>query len=129
MTWIRGSSGDDSQRVGSTLNAVVSWLCAGMALRYAIARDFRTHRRWALRLFLVASAAYFYRIAFFLTLLVFKGSVGFDPTTFTGPFPTIMSFAQFLFPLAIIDISLRAQDNAGAPRCLATARILTVRKQ
>lgn len=126
MTWIRGSIGDDSQRVGSTFNAIAIWLCAGMALRHAIARDFRTHRRWALRLFLVASAAYFYRIAFFLTLLIFKGPVGFDPTTFTGPFPTIMSFAQFLFPLAVLEIYLRAQDNAGALRRLATASLLFV---
>ena len=126
MTWIRGSIGDLSQNLGSTLSAVVIWLCAGMALRYAIARDFRTHRRWALRLFLVASAAYFYRIAFFLTLLIFKGPVGFDPVTFTGPFPTIMSFAQFLFPLAVLEIYLRAQDHGGALRRMATAGLLSV---
>jgi uncharacterized membrane protein len=126
MTWIRGSIGDLSQNLGSTLNAVVIWLCAGMALRYAIARDFRTHRRWALRLFLVASAAYFYRIVFFLTLLIFKGPVGFDPVTFTGPFPTIMSFAQFLFPLAVLEIYLRAQDSAAVFQRIATAGLLSV---
>src|SRR5215469_9968580 len=96
MTWIRGSGGDLSQHIGGSLNAAVIWFCAAMALRYAMARDFKTHRRWALRLFLVTSAAYFYRIVFFLTLAVFKGPVGFDPATFTGPFPTIMSFAQYL---------------------------------
>src|SRR6202158_5486823 len=101
MTWIRGSIGDLSQRIGGSLGAVLIWLCAAMALRYAMARDFKTHRRWALRLFLVASAAWFYRIAFFLSLLLFKGPFGFDPVTFTGPFPTIMSFAQYLFPLEI----------------------------
>src|SRR5437016_13013717 len=86
MTWIRGSTVDLSLNVGSTLDVVAIWLCAGMALRYAIARDIRTHRRWALRLFLVASAAYFFRIAFFLTMMIFKGPVGFDPVTFAGPF-------------------------------------------
>jgi uncharacterized membrane protein len=126
MTWIRGSIGDLSQNLGSTLNAVAIWVCAGMALRHAIARDFRRHRRWALRLFLVASAAYFYRIAFFLTMLIFKGPVGFDPVTFTGPFPTIMSFAQFLVPLAVLDIYLRAQDGAGAIQRMATAGLLSV---
>jgi hypothetical protein len=126
MTWIRGSIGDVSQNIGSTFNAVAIWVCAGMALRHAIARDFRTHRRWALRLFLVASAAYFYRIAFFLTMMVFKGPVGFDPVTFTGPFPTIMSFAQFLFPLAVLEIYLRAQDGARAFQRMATAGLLSV---
>jgi tetratricopeptide (TPR) repeat protein len=126
MTWIRGSIGDLSQRIGGSLGAVLIWLCAAMALRYAMARDFKTHRRWALRLFLVASAAWFYRIAFFLSLLLFKGPFGFDPATFTGPFPTIMSFAQYLFPLAILEIYLRVQDRPGALRRMATAGILFV---
>jgi len=126
MTWVRGSIGDDSQRVGSTLNAILIWLCAAMALRYAIARDFRMHRRWALRLFVVVSAAWFYRASFFLALVIFKGPVGFDPTTFIGPFPTIMSFAQYLFPLAILEIYLQAQDRGGVLRRMATAGLLCV---
>ena len=124
MTWVRGSVGDDSQRLGSTLNAIVIWVCAGMALRHAIARDFRTHRRWALRLFLVAGSAYYYRLVFFLTMAIFKGPVGFDPTTFSGPFPTIMSFAQYLLPLAILEIYLRAQDSTGAIQRMATSALL-----
>src|SRR6059058_1303187 len=43
MLWIRGSVGDASQRWGFTLNVVLLWLCAAMAARYAIARDFGTH--------------------------------------------------------------------------------------
>jgi uncharacterized membrane protein len=124
MTWIRGSIGDVSQHIGSTLNAILIWLCAGMALRHAVARDFRTHRRWALRLFVVVSAAWFYRLAFFLTMILFKGPVGFDPATFIGPFPTIMSFAQYLFPLAVLEIYLQAQERGGALLRLATAGFL-----
>jgi hypothetical protein len=126
MTWIRGSIGDLSQRLGGSLNAVLIWVCAAMALRYALGRDFKTHRRWALRLFLVASAAWFYRIAFFLILLIFQRPVGFDPATFIGPLPTTMGFAQYLFPLAILEIYLRAQDHPGALRRMATAGILFV---
>jgi tetratricopeptide (TPR) repeat protein len=126
IQWIRGSVGDLPQHLGSAGNAILIWLCAAMALRYALARDFKTHRRWALRLFLVVSASWFYRLGFFLTLLIFKGSVGFDPTTFTGPFPTFMSFAQYLFPLAVLEIYLRAQDSRGALRRMATATMLFV---
>lgn len=124
MTWFRGSVGDLPQHVGGTLNAVLIWLFAGIALRYAMARDFKTHRRWALRLFLVTSAAWFYRITFFLTLAVFKGPVGFDPATFTGPFPTTMSFAQYLFPLAILELYFHVQDRHSAPGRFATASLL-----
>jgi uncharacterized membrane protein len=126
MTWIRGSVGDLSVHLGSTLNAVLIWLCGGMALRYALARDFKTHRRWALRFFLVVSASWFFRIGFFLSFLVFKGPIGFDPTTFRGPFLTFMSFAQFLLPLAVLEIYLRAQNRPGVLRRVAAAGMLFV---
>jgi predicted negative regulator of RcsB-dependent stress response/uncharacterized membrane protein len=126
MTWIRGSVGDLSAHLASTLGAVLIWLCGGMALRYAVARDFRTHRRWALRFFLVASGSWFFRIGFFLSFLVFKGPFGFDPVTFRGPFLTFMSFSQFLIPLAVLEIYLRAQDRPGVLRRMATAGMLFV---
>ena len=120
MTW-RGSIGDLSQHIGGSLNAVLIWLFAGMALRYAVARDFRTHRRWALRLFLVVSAAWFFRIVVFLSFIVFKGPVGFDPATFRGPFLTFMSFGQYLLPLAFLELYLRAEERPGALQRMATA--------
>jgi hypothetical protein len=124
MTWIRGSVGDVSQHLGSTLNAVLIWLFGAMALRYALARDFRTHRRWALRLFLVVSASWFLRIMLFLSFLVFKGPIGFDPSTFTGPFLTFLTFGQYLIPLAILELYFRAQDHRGALRRMAMAGLL-----
>ncbi len=124
MTWIRGSVGDISQHLGSTLNAVLIWLCAAMALRYALARDFKTHRRWALRLYLVVSASLFIRAGLFLSLFLNHGPFGFDPTTFSGPFLTFLSFAQYLLPLAVLEIYLLAQDRPGALRRMATAGML-----
>ncbi|MGH9495630.1 MAG: tetratricopeptide repeat protein, partial [Candidatus Sulfotelmatobacter sp.] len=85
-----------------------------------------THRRWALRLFMVVSASWFLRIMLFLSFLAFKGPFGFDPTTFTGPFLTFLSFASFLIPLAVLEIYLRAPDRPGALRRLATAGMLFV---
>jgi tetratricopeptide (TPR) repeat protein len=91
-----------------------------------MARDFKAHRRWAVRLFLVASAAWSLRLAFFLTLFLFQGPVGFNPQTFTGPFLTIMTFAQYLVPLAALEIYLRAQDRPGPLRRMAAAGMLFV---
>jgi tetratricopeptide (TPR) repeat protein len=125
MTW-RGSVGDPWQHIGGTVNAVLIWLFAGMALRYALARDFKTHRRWALRLFLVVSAAWFFRIVVFLSFIVFEGPVGFDPTTFRGPFLTLMSFGQYLLPLAFLELYLRAQERPGAVRRMAAAAVLFI---
>jgi hypothetical protein len=116
MMWVRGTVGGLGVHLGQSLNAVLIMLCAIMALRYALARDFKTHRRWALRLYLVVSASLFIRAGF-----VFA-SFASDPTTFF----TILSFAQYLVPLAVLEIYLRAQDRGGPPARLAMAGGLVV---
>ncbi len=126
MLLVRGSVGDFSQHVGSVLMAVLIMVCAAMALRYAMARDFGTHRRWALRLYLVVSASLFIRAGIFLSLLVNRGPFGFDPSTFSGPFLTFMSFAQYLVPLAVLEIYFRTQDRGRAPGRFAMAAGLAV---
>lgn len=125
--WIRGTFGDMSLRLASTLNALLIWLCAAMAIRYAVRRDFKTHRRWALRLFLVVSAAWFFRAGLFLTYLMFKGPAGFDTNTFKGPMITFLGFAQYLVPLALLELYVRARERPGALRryAMASALVLT----
>jgi uncharacterized membrane protein/outer membrane protein assembly factor BamD (BamD/ComL family) len=126
MTVIRGSVGDLSQHVGSMLMAVLIMLSAVMALHYARARDFATHRRWALRLYLVVSASLFIRAGIFLSFFLNHGPFGFDPATFSGPFLTFISFAQYLLPLAVLEIYFRTQDRGGAASRITTATVLFV---
>ena len=76
------------------------------------------------RLFLVVSAAWFFRAGLFLSILLFQRPVGFDVITFQGPFLTILGFAQYVFPLAVLEAYLRARDNVGSTRRLARARFL-----
>jgi Predicted membrane protein (DUF2306) len=121
MMWFRGTVGDLPQHLGQSLDAILIMLCSAMALRYALARDFKTHRRWALRLFMVVSASLFIRAGVFLSFVLNHGPFGFNQATFSGPFLTFMSFAQYLVPLAILEIYLRTQDRAGAPGRFAMA--------
>jgi hypothetical protein len=118
--------GDLSQQIAVRLSAVLILLCTAMALRYALIRDFPTHRRWALRLFIVSSGSWFFRVGLFLSFLLFRGPFGFDPGTFTGPFLTFLAFAAFLGPLGILELYLRAQDHPGALRRVLTAVVLFV---
>ncbi|HEV7767700.1 MAG TPA: hypothetical protein VGQ76_22045, partial [Thermoanaerobaculia bacterium] len=83
-------------------------------------------RRWALRLFIVASAVWFFRVGLMLWVVLNQGPAGFDPKTFTGPFLTIWSFGDYLLPLAILEIYLRTKDRAGAWGRLAMAGALVV---
>jgi tetratricopeptide (TPR) repeat protein len=126
LTWIRGTVGDLSQHIGSSLGAVLIFLFAALALRSALTRDFIAHRRWALRLFLVVSGAFFIRLVLVLTGVMFKGPVGFNPQTFTGPFLTFLTFGQYLIPLAVLEIYLRAQDRPSARNRFAAAGLLFV---
>jgi hypothetical protein len=126
MMWFRGTVGDLPQHLGQSLDAALIMLCAAMALRYALARDFKTHRHWALRLFMVVSASLFIRAGIFLAFLLNHGPFGFNQTTFSGPFLTFMSFAQYLVPLAVLEIYLRTQDRAGARGRFAMAAGLFV---
>lgn len=113
--------GDISQQVAVTINGALIILCAVMAWSRAAARDFRAHRRWALRLFLVVNGVWFFRIGLMFWGAVNQGPVGFDPDTFTGPFLTFLGFAQYLLPLAVLEIYLRAGRRSSAPLRLITA--------
>jgi hypothetical protein len=54
------------------------------------------------------------------------GPVGFDPQTFTGPFLTVLSFAQTLLPLAVLELYLHAQDSRRPAARFATAATLAM---
>jgi hypothetical protein len=126
MIWFRGTVGDISQHLGQSLDAVLIMVCAVVALRYALVRDFKSHRRWALRLFMVVSASLFIRAGIFFSFLVNNGPFGFNAATFSGPFLTFMSFGQYLVPLAVLEIYLRIQGRAGAAGRFAMAAGLLV---
>jgi uncharacterized membrane protein len=126
LMWVRGTVGDLPQHLGTSLMAVLIMVFAMLALRAAMARDFKTHRRWALRLYLTVSASLFIRAGIFLSLLLNQGASGFDPATFTGPFLTFVSFAQYLLPLAVLEVYLYVQSRPTAARRFAMAGTLFV---
>jgi len=126
LVWVRGTVGDLSQHLGVTLDAVLILIFAVLAVRYAIARDLRTHRRWALRLFMAVNGVWFFRVGMMLWLVLNHGPAGFDPKTFTGPFLTIWSFGNYLLPLAILELYLRTGDRSGPRGRVAMASGLAV---
>lgn len=122
MVWTRPSAGGDlSQNIGISLSALLIFAFAGLALRHALARQFDIHRRWAIRLFLVVNTGWFFRVGLMLWIITNRGSAGFDPKTFTGPFLTFLSFADYLLPLAVLEIYFRAQVSREAGTQFATA--------
>jgi hypothetical protein len=138
LVWIRGGTvGGLVEHVAISLNAVLIMFCGAMALRCALARKFGAHRRWALRLFLVVSGVWFFRVTLMFGIIVNRSLAGFNANTFQGPFHNFLSFAQYLagapaataavnvaagvLPLVILEIYLRIQDRTGSPHKFAMA--------
>lgn len=121
MVLTRGTIGGLVQHFAVSLNAVLIMIFAAVALHFAIARKIDTHRRWALRLFLVVSGVWFFRVGLMLWILLNGGPVGFDPKTFTGPFLTFLAFAQYFLPLAVLELYFHTQDRASASGRFAMA--------
>jgi hypothetical protein len=114
MLLTRGTVGNVWQQLGTATNGLVIVVCAALAWRHARARRFEQHRRWALRLLLAVSGVWFFRIGLMAWLMIFRAPVGFDPKTFTGPLLVVLAFAQFVLPLLVLELVLRArQQPAG----------------
>jgi len=125
MVWFRGAVGDTVQHLGTSLNAVLLVACAGMTVRRALSRNFAAHRRWALRLFMCVSGVWFFRVGLMFWLAVNGGPAGFDIDTFTGPFLSFLSFAQYLLPLAMLELYLRCAAGGALARGV-TALVLAL---
>lgn len=114
LTWIRGSvAGSLPMDIAITINGTLIILFAILAIHHARAHRFAVHRKWALRLFMVVSGVWFFRVFLMLWLLIHQKPVGFDPVTFQGPFLTFLSYGQYLLPLFFLEIYFLAQERAG----------------
>lgn len=125
MVWTRGTVGGPAQHLAISLNALVILACAGLAWREALAGRIDRHRRWALRLWLAVGGVWFFRIGLMAWLVLNRGPVGFDPETFRGPFLVFLAFAQFVLPLAVLELYLRVREG-GRPRAQAALAALLV---
>ena len=120
----RGTVGGLWQQLGTALNGVVVIACAAMAWHHARGRRFDVHRRWALRLFMVVSGVWFFRVGLMAWLLSWRAPVGFDAKSFSGPFLTTLAFAQFLLPLAMLELVWRVQASRDRRLHIATAGLV-----
>ena len=111
MVWTRGTVGGMVNHIGITLNAVLIFIFGAFALKYALGKKLQSHRKMALRLFMVVSAVWFYRIGLMSWLIINGGPVGIDFETFTGPFLSFLTFGQYLVPLVILELYFLAREK------------------
>ena len=82
-----------------------------MAGRTATNRKFKEHRRWALRLFIVANAVWFMRLGDMIWGIG-TGSAGIGDVMI-GPFDVFLAISNSRVPLAIMETYLRVKAGTS----------------
>lgn len=111
LVWVRHTSPDRLNALSTTFNGVLILAFAALAWRSARARQFVLHRRWAMRLYLVANAQWFLRVglfAWFIVNQILGKKVGLG-----DPFLLFWVVGCYLVPLAVLELYLRAKEDAG----------------
>ncbi|MBO9697904.1 MAG: DUF2306 domain-containing protein [Sphingopyxis sp.] len=124
MTWGRGTWLNQIGAIGITLDALLIIGFAALAWQAARHRRFADHRRWAIRLFAVASAVWFMRVGYMAWGLA-SGGAGIGKAM-DGPFDLFLAFANSLLPLAVAEIYLRADARGTRLARRSTAALLAV---
>lgn len=119
LVWVRNTSPSLGEGISTTVNGVLILTFAALTLRTAMTRNIASHRRWAMRLWLVSNAQWFLRVGLFGYFIVGRtlgAKVGFG-----DPFLKFWTWGCFLVPLLALEIYLRARDNGGTLARVTTA--------
>lgn len=121
---IRPAFGGPVNAVLQSVNGLAILLCAGLAWRAAIGRDYASHRRWATRLFLMVSGVWFLRVMM-IAWAIPTGGLGLGEAL-DGPAGRAAMLGQTVLPLAIYQLYLMAEASPSAPAkyLMGTALIL-----
>ncbi len=126
MIWTRETFGGILiNDISVSINAVLIIVFAAIALRYAMARKFAVHRRWALRTFMVVSGVWFKRVMYSVFSFVAAQRPGVTDDG-TGPTDIVIGFASYLVPLAVLELYFLAKRSSSVLIKFATAALVLV---
>ena len=112
LVWVRGSRLGTGSDLSITLNGLLIVVYAVLAWRSAARRDIATHRRHALRAWLLVNGVWFLRIGIMLAGLVLTPlGIRID---YQGPVFIGVSVASWLLPLAVLELYFRAERSRHA---------------
>jgi uncharacterized membrane protein len=123
MEWIRGDRANLVDAIAISINGCLIILFCVLAWRSAIGHQVSTHRRWALRAYLVANAQWFTRVGFMAWIVITRKIIG-SGASFDGPFFRFWGFGCYLVPLAVLELYLRTKDCAASRGRFAMAGAL-----
>lgn len=119
LVWIRLHGTDRLGAIATTLNGLLILVFAMRTYITARARDIATHRRWAMRLYLVSNAQWFTRVGVFGYFVV-MGVLGMKPSFRDWFFP-FWSFGCYVAPLVVLELYLRTKEGGTRATRIALA--------
>ncbi|MFS2317990.1 DUF2306 domain-containing protein [Maricaulis sp. D1M11] len=114
MTWAMGVRLTDIGAMGVSLNAHLIVFFALLTIFYAMKGKIDTHRRWAMRLYMVCHGVWFFRLGLMGWYMLNQGPMG-NTSNLDGPADLALSFGSYLVPLAVLELYQRATDLSSAP--------------
>ena len=108
MVWTRGNLGGVFSAVAITIDAILIIFFSWKAIRAAFDKKMGMHRIWALRAFIVINGVWYFRIGFGLWIFINQGAPG-STEALDGPFDRFLAFANYLIPLAFLELYLYAK--------------------
>lgn len=109
LVWGRGTYLNLTGAFGVSFNGLLIIGFAVMAWRSAVNKNFAEHRRWALRLFIVANAVWYMRLGYMIWGIG-TGGVGIGDNM-DGPYDYFLAFGNSLVPLVIMEGYLRVKES------------------
>ncbi|MFN4023504.1 MAG: DUF2306 domain-containing protein [Hyphomonas sp.] len=110
---LRPAFGGPMNAALQSVNGLAILLCAGLAWRAAIGRDYASRRRWATRLFLMVSGVWFLRVMM-IAWAIPTGGLGLGDAL-DGPVGRAAMLGQTIIPLAVYQLYLMAEASRSAP--------------
>jgi uncharacterized membrane protein len=127
MSWARGagvSGGNPLGRIAISLDGLLIIACCAVAWLLVRRGRIELHRRWALRLFMVANGVWFLRLGVMGWYLLTGGAGMTD--NLSGPVNLVIDFASYLLPLALLELYFRTRDGGTFGGRAATAAAVLV---
>ncbi|PIB94666.1 hypothetical protein CSW62_12485 [Caulobacter sp. FWC2] len=112
LTWERHTYLSLISAISVSANGVLILIFATLAWRTAIARDWVSHRRWAMRAFMVVNGVWFLRVAIMAWVLMSGGGLGMN-RTLSGPADIGLQFGSYVIPLIVLELYFRAQQSTS----------------
>jgi hypothetical protein len=118
LTWIRDARLSDVGSLGITLNGILIIVAAVFAWRYARAKQFDIHLRWAIHAFILINGVWFFRLYLMAWYMANQGPNG-NTSTIDGPMDIFFSYACYGVPMLIAECVFWAKRQKRTSRTWA----------